>query len=91
MDQMYLKFARDFEMQYVSQDEYEDRTIDDTLDLGWKLLSRFPTGELKRIRQEWIDKYLPKFKKSEDMEAEKIGEAGAKKTGEAGAEKEEAA
>jgi V/A-type H+-transporting ATPase subunit B len=71
MDQMYLKFAQDFEMQYVSQDEYEDRTIDDTLDLGWKLLSRFPTVELKRIRQEWIDKYLPRFKKAEEPQAEK--------------------
>ena len=37
-----------------------DRTITDTLNLGWKLLSILPVGELKRIRQEYIDKYLPK-------------------------------
>jgi V/A-type H+-transporting ATPase subunit B len=53
----------------VSQGEYEDRSIEQTLDLGWELLSVFPTVELKRIRQEWIDKYLPRFKKEEKAEA----------------------
>ena len=68
MDKQYLKFAHTFEERYVSQGEYEDRSVEQTLDLGWELLSVFPTVELKRIRQEWIDKYLPKFKKQEPIE-----------------------
>ncbi|MBU4449759.1 MAG: V-type ATP synthase subunit B [Actinomycetia bacterium] len=65
IDKIYFKFAEDFEAQYISQDEYENRTIDQTLDLGWKLLSVFPRTELKRIRDEFLDKYLPLFKKDE--------------------------
>jgi len=72
MDRVYYQFADDFEAQYVGQGEDENRTIEQTLDLGWKLLSVFPTGELKRIRQEWIDKYLPKFKKGGDDEGETV-------------------
>jgi V/A-type H+-transporting ATPase subunit B len=63
MDKIYFKFAEDFEMQYISQGEYENRTIEQTLNLGWKLLSVFPTSELKRIRDEFLNKYLPLFKK----------------------------
>ncbi len=70
MDKQYLKFAHTFEERYVSQGEYEDRSFEQTLDLGWELLSVFPTVELKRIRQEWIDKYLPRFKKDVREEAE---------------------
>jgi len=68
MDKLYLKFAEKFEDEYISQGEYENRSIDQTLDLGWKLLSMFPRGELKRIRTEYLDKYLAKFKteKEED-------------------------
>ena len=68
MDKLYLKFAEKFENEYVSQGEYENRSIDQTLDLGWKLLSMFPREELKRIRTEYLDKYLAKFKteKEED-------------------------
>lgn len=64
-DRMYYNFADVFEARYVSQQEYEDRTIEQTLDLGWELLSVFPTSELKRIRQEWLDKYLTKVKESQ--------------------------
>ncbi len=63
MDKLYLKFADDFEREFVGQGEYTDRTIDETLDLGWKLLSRFPRMELKRIRKKFLDQYLPKFQK----------------------------
>jgi V/A-type H+-transporting ATPase subunit B len=62
MDKAFFQFADTFEKSYVSQDEYENRSIEETLDLGWRLLSVFPTSELKRIRQEWLDKYLPRFK-----------------------------
>jgi len=57
MDRVYLKFARDFEEQYISQGDFENRTIEQTLDLGWKLLAVFPRGELKRVRDAYLDKY----------------------------------
>ncbi|MEO0072287.1 MAG: V-type ATP synthase subunit B [candidate division WOR-3 bacterium] len=60
MDKIYLKFAQVFEEQYVSQGEYEDRSIEETLDLGWKLLKIFPRSELKRIRESFIVKYFDK-------------------------------
>ena len=60
IDRLYAKFADNFEKEYVSQGYEENRSIEETLDLGWKLLSIFPTTELKRIKQEYIDKYLPK-------------------------------
>lgn len=66
LDKIYFKFAEEFESQYISQGEYENRSIDETLDLGWKLLSVFPREELKRIRDEYLDKYLKKFKKEEE-------------------------
>lgn len=59
-DKLYAKFADEFEKLYVSQGEYEDRSIEETLDIGWQLLSILPRSELKRIRDEYIDKYLPK-------------------------------
>ena len=59
-DLLYAKFADEFEKRYVSQAADENRTIQETLDLGWKLLSILPRGELKRIKPELIDKYLPK-------------------------------
>jgi V/A-type H+-transporting ATPase subunit B len=62
MDKLYLRFAEKFEEKYVSQGEYENRTIDQTLDLGWKLLGMFPREELKRVRTEYLDKYLAKFR-----------------------------
>ncbi|HEX2947725.1 MAG TPA: V-type ATP synthase subunit B [Clostridia bacterium] len=59
VDKLYARFADAFEGEYVNQGFYKDRSITGTLDLGWKLLSILPVGELKRIRQEFIDKYLP--------------------------------
>ncbi len=60
VDKLYAKFADAFEKDYVSQGFEEDRTIQQTLDIGWKLLSILPRSELKRIRDEYLDKYLPK-------------------------------
>jgi len=62
MDKLYLRFAERFEKEYISQGEHENRSIDRTLDLGWKLLTIFPREELKRIRTEYLDTYLEKFK-----------------------------
>ncbi len=65
MDRIFYKFSDSFERRYIAQGETEDREIAFTLDLGWELLSSLPTLELKRIRPEFLEKYLPKFKKSE--------------------------
>ena len=62
MDRIFYKFAGSFEKRYIAQDESEDRDIEFTLDLGWELMSVLPTVELKRIRQEFMEKYLPGFK-----------------------------
>lgn len=59
-DKLYAKFADAFEEEYVSQGFYTNRSIEETLDMGWKLLSILPRTELKRIRDEYLDKYLPK-------------------------------
>ena len=59
-DKLYARFADAFEEEYVSQGFYTNRSIEETLDLGWKLLSILPRAELKRIRDEYQDKYLPK-------------------------------
>jgi V/A-type H+-transporting ATPase subunit B len=60
VDKLYAKFADAFEAKYVSQGYDTDRSVIQTLELGWELLSILPMGELKRIKQEFIDKYLPK-------------------------------
>jgi len=71
MDKLYLVFSRSFEEEYISQGNYDNRSIEETLDLGWKLLSIFPDAELKRIREEFLEKYMPKFrKKSEELKVE---------------------
>jgi V/A-type H+-transporting ATPase subunit B len=51
-------FANQFEKRYISQGYYENRTIEQTLDLGWELLGMFEDTELKRIRVEFIKKYM---------------------------------
>lgn len=67
-DRRYMTFANRFEAEYVSQGYYENRTVFETLDLGWKLLSMFDNAELKRIDVELIEKYMPKFRKQEGSE-----------------------
>ena len=59
-DLLYAKFADEFEKRYVAQGSEENRSIEETLDLGWELLSILPKSELKRIKPEFIEKYLPK-------------------------------
>ena len=60
VDLMYSKFSQAFEKEYVSQGYDTDRTIEETLDIGWKLLAMLPKSELKRIKDEYIEKYLGK-------------------------------
>ena len=57
-DKLYAKFAEEFEKQYVSQGFDTNRSIEETLDIGWKLLKILPRSELKRIKEVYIDKYL---------------------------------
>lgn len=57
-DKAFAKFADLFEDTYVRQGEYENRTIEETLLLGWELLTLVPVKELKRIRDTYIEKYL---------------------------------
>ncbi|EHM09988.1 vacuolar-type H+-ATPase subunit B [Thermanaerovibrio velox DSM 12556] len=57
-DKAFAKFADAFEDRYVRQGEYENRTIEETLALGWDLLSMIPVKELKRVRDAYIEKYL---------------------------------
>ena len=57
MDRKYLEFADEFERRFVSQKENEDRTVEETLDIGWQLLKIIPRSELKRVRDEYIEKY----------------------------------
>ena len=59
-DKLYAKFADEFEKRYVNQGNDTNRSIEETLDLGWELLSILPKSELKRIKPELIDKYMPK-------------------------------
>ena len=60
MDKKYAAFADRFEKEYVSQGYETDRSIEDTLRIGWELLSDLPVTELKRIHPEYIEQYLPR-------------------------------
>ena len=57
IDKLYFEFGKRFEGEFLTQDRGENRTIDQTLDLGWKLLSMLPREELERVPDEMIEKY----------------------------------
>ena len=61
IDLIYAKFADEFEREYVSQGFTTDRDIEETLSIGWKLLSILPRSELKRIDDKYLDQYYGKF------------------------------
>ena len=60
LDRLYARFADEFERRYVHQGFYENRSIEQTLDLGWELLSILPKSEMKRIKPDILEKYWPK-------------------------------
>lgn len=60
LDRLYVKFADRLESEFIAQGEDENRAIEETLAIGWRLLRMLPRSELKRIRDEYINKYLPK-------------------------------
>ena len=57
LDRIYAKFADDFEREFIAQGFNNDRPIEETLNIGWKLLSNLPKSELKRIKDIYIEKY----------------------------------
>ncbi len=57
LDRLYLKFADQFESDFVRQSEFLARSIKETIDIGWKLMRTLPKKELKRIRPEYLEKY----------------------------------
>lgn len=68
--QKYIEFGKLFESQFVNQGSNENRSIDQSLDLGWKLLSTLPREELDRVDSAILDKYYEKAKE-QDSSAEK--------------------
>ena len=60
LDRIFLKFSNQFEERYISQNDDENRTIEQTLDLGWELLRMVPRNEMKRVRDEYLQKYYDK-------------------------------
>ena len=54
--------ADEFERKFISQGEWEKRTVEDTLDIAWKLFSVLPEEDLKLIKEDLIKKYLPKYR-----------------------------
>jgi V/A-type H+-transporting ATPase subunit B len=64
-DRSFLKFADEFEKKFVCQESHEDRTIEQTLTIGWELFSTLPAFELKKIDEKYIKKYLPGTDKEE--------------------------
>jgi V/A-type H+-transporting ATPase subunit B len=60
LDNTYLKFGETFEKEFLSQREDEDRSIEDTLDIGWNVISKLPKEELHRITEEELIKYYGK-------------------------------
>ncbi|MBQ7172467.1 MAG: V-type ATP synthase subunit B [Clostridia bacterium] len=71
VDRLYAKFADEFEKRYVNQGFTEDRSIEETLDLGWQLLSILPKSEMKRIKPEILERYWPK--KEEETGSGSVG------------------
>jgi len=61
-DRKYLRFADAFERRFLSQGFYENRSIEETLDIGWEVLSIIPESELTNIKDVYIEKYHPKRK-----------------------------
>ncbi len=62
IDLLYVKIADAFEDRFIRQGEDENRSIEDSLRIGWELLALLPKAELKRIKPEFIDKYYQETK-----------------------------
>jgi V/A-type H+-transporting ATPase subunit B len=72
-DKAFARFSDAFEDRYVRQGEYENRTVEETLNLGWELLTMIPVRELKRVRDAYVEKYLkPLLDKQEVVKPETV-------------------
>jgi len=65
LDRLYMRFADRFEERFVQQGEYEDRSIGETLEIGWDLLRMLPREELKRIRDEYLEHFYSRKTREE--------------------------
>jgi V/A-type H+-transporting ATPase subunit B len=63
-ERRFLLFADEFEKKFVSQGEFENRSIEETLDIAWDVLSILPEEELVRIKEDHIKTYHPKYRKA---------------------------
>ncbi|MEZ4104189.1 MAG: V-type ATP synthase subunit B [Candidatus Paceibacterota bacterium] len=59
-DKAHLRFADAFEREFVGQGEFENRSVEESLDIGWRLLAMLPRETLKRVKSDMVDKYMPK-------------------------------
>jgi len=66
IDRKFFDFADEFEHRFVGQGEYENRSIEETLQIGWELMSALPRMELKRIKDDIYEKYMPRKQKAEE-------------------------
>ncbi|MCD4782679.1 MAG: V-type ATP synthase subunit B [Candidatus Eremiobacteraeota bacterium] len=71
-DLKFAEFADDYEKKFVAQGENEDRTIDETLNIGWELLAELPRTELKRLKEREIEKYMPIRSRKSKAEEKKL-------------------
>jgi len=62
-DKIFSQFADEYERKFVAQGEYEERTLETTLDIGWELLKMLPREELKRVKEEEIEKYMERVER----------------------------
>ena len=65
-DKLYFECGRRFEAEFLTQDRFENRNIDNTLDLGWKLLAILPRDELERVSDDMYEKHCAKYVEKEE-------------------------
>lgn len=66
VDKQFAKFTDEFEDRFIRQGELDNRSIEQTLELGWELISKLPRAELKRVRDEHVEKYMTKYLKEKE-------------------------
>ena len=76
LDKQYLRFGERFEAEFLSQGEDENRSIGETLDIGWRLLALLPREELIRVSKKYIEKYLPGLSGADAAKAETVAAPG---------------
>lgn len=63
-DKIFSRFADEYERKFVAQGEYEERSLEKTLDIGWELLKMLPREELKRVKEDQIQKYMERVERT---------------------------